>query len=223
MLAERTAKILETAMQEFIRTGEPVSSAGLFERYEFGIRPAMIRHELHELTERGYFIQPYHSAGRLPSDKGFEFLVERILSEETPAGSGNRMFAHLFRSARWDELLAHLAEELGVLGILEDMNEGRVYKEGLEDFVAHVEWDSPEELRDVIKDIAHIEDRMRAVRRAVRGELTVFIGKRSPLTASGNLAVVACEKEEGGAKVFLAAVGPKRMNYQKVIRIFQHL
>ena len=48
-MTERTEQILEAAIQEFIAAGEPVSSGLLFQKYEFGIKPAMIRLELDAL------------------------------------------------------------------------------------------------------------------------------------------------------------------------------
>ena len=67
-MTDRTAQILEAAIQEFINTGEPVSSGLLYDRYDFGIKPAMIRLELDELEDGGYLEQPHHSAGRVPTD-----------------------------------------------------------------------------------------------------------------------------------------------------------
>ena len=49
-IERRLAQILEGAVREFIHTGELVSSERLYERYDFGIRPARIRSELQELT-----------------------------------------------------------------------------------------------------------------------------------------------------------------------------
>src|SRR5271155_5233346 len=74
---DRASQILEAAIQEFIDTGEPVSSGWLYNKYDFGIKPAMIRLELDALEDSGYLEQPYHSAGRVPTDEGYEFYVER--------------------------------------------------------------------------------------------------------------------------------------------------
>ncbi len=41
-MTDRTAQIFEAAIQEFINTGDPVSSGLLYDRYDFGIKPAMI-------------------------------------------------------------------------------------------------------------------------------------------------------------------------------------
>src|SRR5580700_8422643 len=84
---ERTSQILEAAIQEFIDSGEPVSSGRLYEQYDFGIKPAMIRLELDALEEEGYLQQPYHSAGRIPTDRGYEFYAARALAAQQIAAS----------------------------------------------------------------------------------------------------------------------------------------
>mgnify|MGYP001608357463 CR=1 FL=1 len=94
---ERLAEILQKTVQEFIRTGEPISSSCLYERYDFGIRPARIRSKLQELTDLGFLEQPYHSAGRVPSDKGYEFLVEGILADDSRTLSGAETFQKFFK------------------------------------------------------------------------------------------------------------------------------
>ena len=53
-MTQRSAQILEAAIQEFIMAGEPVSSGLLYDRYDFGIKPAMIRLELDDLEDAGY-------------------------------------------------------------------------------------------------------------------------------------------------------------------------
>lgn len=52
-MRERTKEILEAGVRQFIKTGLPITSERLFEEYDFGIKPAMIRCELNALDEEG--------------------------------------------------------------------------------------------------------------------------------------------------------------------------
>ena len=52
-MRDRTRTILEAGIMEFIRTGLPITSERLFEEYDFGIKPAMIRCELNALDDDG--------------------------------------------------------------------------------------------------------------------------------------------------------------------------
>ena len=51
---ERTQSILYTSVHDFIREGRPITSEYLFEEYDFGIKPAMIRWELSYLNENAW-------------------------------------------------------------------------------------------------------------------------------------------------------------------------
>ena len=85
MLTERGEQILQAVIQGFIDTKEPISSGWLYDQYDFGIKPAMIRLELDALENDGYLEQPHHSAGRVPTDEGYELFVRHILAAQEAA------------------------------------------------------------------------------------------------------------------------------------------
>jgi heat-inducible transcriptional repressor len=75
--------ILGTVVYEYIATGEPVGSATLTQKYNLGVSPATVRAEMASLEEEGYLEQPHTSAGRVPSDRGYRYYVDRIMQPET--------------------------------------------------------------------------------------------------------------------------------------------
>lgn len=82
-LARRRMSILGTIVYEYIATGEPVGSAMLTQKYNLGVSPATVRAEMASLEEEGYLDQPHTSAGRVPSDRGYRYYVDRIMQPET--------------------------------------------------------------------------------------------------------------------------------------------
>lgn len=82
-LDRRKTSILGTVVYEYIATGEPVGSATLTQKYNLGISPATVRSELASLDEEGYLDQPHTSAGRVPSDRGYRYYVDRLMLPET--------------------------------------------------------------------------------------------------------------------------------------------
>lgn len=82
-LARRRMSILGTVVYEYIATGEPVGSATLTHKYHLGVSPATVRAEMASLEEEGYLDQPHTSAGRVPSDRGYRYYVDRIMLPET--------------------------------------------------------------------------------------------------------------------------------------------
>jgi len=225
-LENRLADILESTVREFIRHGEPVSSERLYDRYDFGIRPARIRSELQELTEEGYLEQPHHSAGRIPTDSGYEFFVNRVLEREVNKADekGIAPFSKLFQRSEWTDFLAELSNKLGVLSVLDAHNEGKVYKNGLDKLVENISSADLTEILEVIRDFEQLEERIERVHSFVRSApLRVFIGRKSPLTKSEHLSVVGREYGRRQERVTVLVIGPKRMDYEKVVKIFMRL
>src|SRR4030042_6643044 len=86
-LTERQEKILDIALREYVATAQPVSSQELLKKHDFGVSPATIRNEMQKLTDKGYLLQPHTSAGRIPTDKGYRFFVNKLTGDnDTPAG-----------------------------------------------------------------------------------------------------------------------------------------
>ena len=81
-LDERKKQILYAVIKTYLETGEPVGSRTLSKYSELNVSPATIRNEMADLEDLGYLMQPHTSAGRIPSDKGYRFYVDRMLENE---------------------------------------------------------------------------------------------------------------------------------------------
>ncbi|MDR2352967.1 MAG: heat-inducible transcriptional repressor HrcA [Deltaproteobacteria bacterium] len=79
LLTERQEKIFKAVVLDYIRTGEPVASGNLAERYAINLSPASIRKVLHELELYGLLKQSHSSSGRTPTEAGFKVYANDIL------------------------------------------------------------------------------------------------------------------------------------------------
>jgi heat-inducible transcriptional repressor len=88
MLSERQQAILAHVVEEYVATGLPVGSKTLVERSGMGVSSSTVRNELAVLEEQGLLTHPHTSAGRVPTELGYRFYVDRILEgvEDRPAG-----------------------------------------------------------------------------------------------------------------------------------------
>jgi len=220
MLTERGEQILQAVIQGFIDTKEPISSGWLYDQYDFGIKPAMIRLELDALEDGGYLEQPHHSAGRVPTDAGYEFFVRYLLAAQE-AALRETVLRHLFLRSAWMDLVGELSAELGILGVVAARDV--VYKTGLEQLIDNLDWNDREGIRSVIRDFDAVDERASQAAERIGAGPQVFIGKKSPVTKSENLAVVGGNYQIGDATVSVFAIGPKCMDYKKAIRIFKNL
>ena len=72
MLADRKKKILTAIVESFLSTGEPVGSKTLMNLEGLNCSSATIRNDMADLVELGLLAQPHTSAGRIPSQMGYD-------------------------------------------------------------------------------------------------------------------------------------------------------
>jgi transcriptional regulator of heat shock response len=225
MLKDRSHDILEAAMRDFLRTGFPITSERLFERFDFGIKPAMIRWELQDLADSGYFYQTRPSGGRLPTNKAYRFFVDELLDEEPGTDADTRALARELEHGRMKRFIEDVASYLSVFGVGYDAGEDEVYESGLRRLLDHLPVEDKEGLLDVVRDIELLPERLARFRESARmGDAwpRVFIGE-SPVTKSEHLSVIAGEFGSGDERFLLMAIGPKRMDYRKSLNLFREL
>lgn len=80
MLTERQLLILQTIVDDYIRSAEPVGSRTISKRKNLPYSAATIRNDMAELEEQGYLEKPHSSSGRVPSQKGYRYYVDHLLS-----------------------------------------------------------------------------------------------------------------------------------------------
>ncbi|MCD8020971.1 MAG: heat-inducible transcriptional repressor HrcA [Clostridiales bacterium] len=81
-LDERKMKILKAIIATYLETGEPVGSRTIAKDSDLNLSSATIRNEMADLEELGYILQPHTSAGRIPSDLGYRYYVDRLMEEK---------------------------------------------------------------------------------------------------------------------------------------------
>jgi heat-inducible transcriptional repressor len=80
MISERMRRILETVIDDYILTGDPVGSRTISKKSAVNLSPASIRNTMSDLEELGLLYQPHTSAGRIPTEKGLRFYVDYLLN-----------------------------------------------------------------------------------------------------------------------------------------------
>ena len=80
---KRKARIFEAIILDYIATAEPIGSRSISKRYNLGVSPATVRNEMSDLEELGLIEQPYTSAGRVPSQKGYRYYVDFLMEKPT--------------------------------------------------------------------------------------------------------------------------------------------
>src|ERR1700747_370255 len=80
MLTARQEQILGKVVDDYLRTGQPVASSSIAADPDLDCGPSTVRNELALLEEQGLLAHPHVSAGRVPTDAGHRYVVDRMLS-----------------------------------------------------------------------------------------------------------------------------------------------
>lgn len=91
MLDERKVVVLKTLIEQYIATGEPVSSATIAAESGLSVSTATIRNDLHYLEAEGYLLQPHTSAGRIPTANGYRYYVDHAEPGSLRRGTQQRI------------------------------------------------------------------------------------------------------------------------------------
>lgn len=82
MLTDRQLLILQVIVDDFIRSAQPVGSRSLSKKSDITFSSATIRNDMADLEELGFIEKTHTSSGRIPSEKGYRYYVDHLLSPQ---------------------------------------------------------------------------------------------------------------------------------------------
>ncbi len=111
-LTPRKMQILRAIVDAHIQGGEPVGSKYLSQDAHISASPATIRNEMAELEEMGYLVQPHTSAGRVPSELGYRYYVDALVSQYSNTRAEIDQINQLLRYklTEMDEILSEVSK-----------------------------------------------------------------------------------------------------------------
>lgn len=219
---ERQSKILIAVIEEYTKTGLPVGSSVLVEKYHFAVSTATLRNDMSHLEKLGLLHQPHTSAGRIPTDAGYRYFVEEIMPEreltkkeqQTLQKELLQLRAQNNRLTRTTaKLLSTLSGYVAVSGVpgKNDFSEF-----GLRSLLQNVDVEKLDEICALAESLDYIDERCEDLMLELSdGETKIFIGAENPLSKTENFSMVVSQYEQDGEKGIVALIGPKNMAYEK--------
>lgn len=223
----RQQEILKAIIQEYQKTGQPVASQILVERYGFDLSPATIRTEMLALDKKGMLVQPYHSAGRVPTTKAYRLFVNELLKDERFDLEDREKIkknlqhfeerrAYSFHIAK---VLADFSQNLGLSGSF-----GRqvdFHEAGLLSIFEDDDFGRPENIESILHGFEALEKNFFDFFRKINQETEVFIGEENPIKDFKECALIVSIYESSEEKGLIGILGPKRMNYLRNISLIK--
>ncbi len=94
MLTKRQELVLKLIVDEFVKTAEPVGSKTLANLLK--VSSATIRNEMVGLEELGLIEKTHTSSGRVPSDAGYHYYIEKLLNANESTDDSFTVIDELF-------------------------------------------------------------------------------------------------------------------------------
>ena len=93
MLIDRQVLILQSIVENFITTNQPVGSKQIAQNIDFS--SATIRNDMSKLEKEGLIKKTHISSGRVPSEKGYRYYVDYIKKDYELSNSENEKLKQL--------------------------------------------------------------------------------------------------------------------------------
>lgn len=238
-ITPRQRKILFQIIEDYAETASPVGSVTLAKL--FGVSSATVRAEMARLEDLGLIAQPHTSAGRIPTDAGYRFYVNRLENnlenedymEERGAktevverryGRGiyaldRRITSQSQAEAAIREAVDTLVELTGNLGLATIGKQ--LYLSGLGRLFTQPEFLDSRRVQAVAKLLDNLEPWLREAR---PGEaLNIFIGQENPIGKSSEVSLIISKfSSPFSDRSYIGVLGPTRQNYSKVMTLVKY-
>lgn len=230
VITERQKKILNIVVDEYISSAQPIGSEFLAKRYNFNVSPATLRNEMRGLTKNGYLFQPHTSAGRVPTDKGYRFFVDELLTANI-----NEINLNLVRKVEEigefdnhlkliQRITKNLAENSSGLAISYLADEGLLWKEGWEGVLQEPEFKERDFREQFLKMAENLEKEFKGFLGEASDLPQIYIGKENPFSEDKNFSIIISDcRFPDDLPGLVAILGPKRMSYKKNIELINSL
>lgn len=215
MLTERKISLLTDIIQQYIHQAEPVGSQSVVESSKLDLSPATVRNEMLELEKAGYLFQPYTSAGRIPTEKGWRFYLDHILKER-PVNQDRqeelRRIIQAFRNSQ-HELLKHLAQTLAEFtthAVFVAFSPRDTYYTGISKLFDQPEFEEIDLIRNITRVVDHLDEVMPKFFKKLNRDVTVLLGHDNPFSEQCGLVMTGIPRQSS----LLGVLGPIRQDYE---------
>ncbi len=222
MMSERQSEILKAIVEQYAEVASPVGSNLLAK--VFNVSSATIRAEMAELERMGYIMQPHTSAGRIPTDKGYRFYVNKLneaSEDDILDGRATRALTirvqeggipeRIIRNAV--DTLVELTHNLGLATI-----GNQLYISGLSNLFGQPEFISGSQVRQVAQLLDNLEPWLREA--SPNQPLNVYIGRENPVGRSAGASLIISRFRSGFSDhSYIGVLGPTRQQYKDVMHL----
>ncbi len=225
----RRRAVLTETINRYILDAMPVSSEDIAR--DFDLSSATIRNIFSELEGTGYLTHPYTSGGRIPTDRGYRYYVDLLISklqlldeekeriEKEYTGETKRLEEALEETT---EILSRITHYAGIVSFLQCHD--KFFYKGISHILEQPEFQDSTKVRLLIKMIEDKERLLNIINRDFDGKSRVYIGDELGCPEMSNCSlVVSGYRRKNRLSGRLAVLGPMRMEYRHIIPSLEYI
>lgn len=219
----RRRAVLTAAIKRYINSAIPVSSEELAENFD--LSPATIRKIFSELEEGGYLTHRYTSGGRIPTNKGYRYYVDFLISQIELLDNEKKRIVNEYQRQinrlddvleKTSEIISQITHYAGIVCFLEWHD--RLLYTGVSRILEQPEFQNMEKMRVIVRMIEEKERLISVINRDFEEDVKVYIGDEIEFPELENCSLIVSTfhlKNKPSGR--LAVLGPNRMEYEYTI------
>ncbi len=211
---ERTELILHTIIKEHIKTGAPVGSGVLVDKYNLDVSPATVRNEMAALEEEGYIAQPYTSAGRIPTEKAYVLYLDNL--KEKKLSQSNQELLKKGLKEKNEAGFKKTAKALAKISnnaVFWAFHKHNLYYTGISNLFSQPEFADSNLIYNISEVIDRVDEIIDEIYNDIENDVQVLMGSQNPF---GNFCSTVIAKYEKGENIgMFGVIAPLRMDYEK--------
>lgn len=206
MLNTRKQKLLKNIIKQYYKTAQPIASSLLCSSCKMHLSPATIRNEMADLEKQGYIVQPHTSAGRIPTEKGYQFFIDNFLDKKS-------IEIHLknkkIKTTNREDIknIAKQIAETTKETIVIAFSKNDIYYTGISNLFSKPEFQNFELIHNISFVLERLEDVIIGLEKEIDDSVQIFIGSNNPIEK--NCSTLVTKYNE----LIFGIVGPMRMDY----------
>jgi len=167
-----------------------------------------------DLEDSGYIAQPHTSAGRAPTEKGYQYYIQNL----TPKSVTKSEATNLDNAENPKELARYLASR-SANAVFLALDDNYVYITGIANVFSQPEFFEHETVSELSEALDHIEDMVRSVDSMLDEQLQIMLGSKNPL--SRDLTLLLGRGLRHHDRV-IGMLGPMRMDYARNMALLDY-
>ncbi len=221
----RKDRILSITIGRYIETIVPVSSNCIAKESHMDLSSATIRNVLAELEQEGFLTHPHTSAGRIPTEKGYRYYVDHLMNEiQLLEEEKQRIKYEYTREAKELEVLLDKTSR-----VISDMTHytsiisvdgwgNKLFCRGTNFVVGYPDEQDLSKIKTILYALEEKKGLLEVINQELKERINIFIGQEILYEEVDSCSLVISKyKSKKGPSGRIAILGPKRMNYEKVV------